>query len=145
MNLRVIALGDRGILHLWRTTLCRSNVWIGMKLLQANSIIQSTRKLWWIFPIKQKFDTTAAFSNDQNYSIWTSFQSASRLRNGQKTLSEIFPNSTSFKHSYYKKAVALLNFCLTTGFWGKEAWRPTPKWNTRFFFAFSKRNQLWLP
>ena len=33
---------------------------------------------------------------------------------------------------------------LTTGFWGKEAWRPTPKWNTRFFFAFSKRTQLWL-
>ena len=28
---------------------------------------------------------------------------------------------------------------LTTGFWGKEAWRPTPKWNTRFFVAFSKR------
>ena len=36
-------------------------------------------------------------------------------------------------------------FVLTTGFWGKEAWCPTPKWNTRFFFAFSKRNQLWLP
>jgi hypothetical protein len=34
---------------------------------------------------------------------------------------------------------------LTTGFWGKEAWRPTPKWNTRFFIAFSKRTQLWLP
>ena len=26
----------------------------------------------------------------------------------------------------------------TTGFWGKEAWRPTPKWNTRFFFVFPK-------
>ena len=36
-------------------------------------------------------------------------------------------------------------FYLTTGFWGKEAWRPTPKWNTRFFFAFSNRTQLWLP
>ena len=23
---------------------------------------------------------------------------------------------------------------LTTGFWGKEAWCPTPKWNTRWFF-----------
>ena len=34
---------------------------------------------------------------------------------------------------------------LTTGFWGKEAWHPTPKWNTRFFFAFSKWTQLWLP
>ena len=38
-----------------------------------------------------------------------------------------------------------LNFYLTTGFWGKEAWRPPPNWNTRFFFAFSKRTQLWLP
>ena len=26
---------------------------------------------------------------------------------------------------------------LTTGFWGKEAWCPPSKWNTRFFFAFS--------
>ena len=34
---------------------------------------------------------------------------------------------------------------LTTDFLGKEAWRPTPKWNTKFFFAFSKRTQLWLP
>ena len=34
---------------------------------------------------------------------------------------------------------------LTTGFLWKEAWRPSPKWNTRFFFAFSKRTQLWLP
>ena len=34
---------------------------------------------------------------------------------------------------------------LTTGFWGKEAWCPAPKWNTRFFFAFSKRTQIWLP
>ena len=25
---------------------------------------------------------------------------------------------------------------LTTGFWGKGAWHPTTKWNTRFFFAF---------
>ena len=36
-------------------------------------------------------------------------------------------------------------FLLTTGFWGKEVWDPTPKWNTRFFFAFFKRTQLWLP
>jgi hypothetical protein len=29
-------------------TLCRSKVWIGIKVLQANSIILSTRKLWWL-------------------------------------------------------------------------------------------------
>ena len=34
------------------------------------------------------------------------------------------------------------NFELTTGFWGKEAWRLTPKWNTRFSFAFSKRTNF---
>ena len=33
---------------------------------------------------------------------------------------------------------------LTRGFWGKEAWRPPPKWNTRFFFVCSKRTQLYL-
>ena len=37
---------------------------------------------------------------------------------------------------------SLVGSVLTTGFWGKEAWGPTQKWNTRFFFAFSKRIQL---
>ena len=55
-----------------KSTLCRSKVWIGMKVLQANSIILSTRKLWWIFPIKQKFDTTASFLDNQTFSIWSS-------------------------------------------------------------------------
>ena len=32
-----------------------------MKVLRPNSIILGIRKLWRIFPIKQKFDTTAAF------------------------------------------------------------------------------------
>ena len=54
-------------------TLCRSKVWIGMKVLQPNSIILGTRKLWWIFPIKQKFDTTAAFLDNPNFSIWSIF------------------------------------------------------------------------
>ena len=41
--------------------LCRSRIWIGMKVLGADSIILGTRKLWRMFPIKQKFHTTAAF------------------------------------------------------------------------------------
>ena len=41
--------------------LYRSKVWIGMKALGADSIILGTRKLRWIFPIKQIFDVTAAF------------------------------------------------------------------------------------
>ena len=32
-----------------------------MKVEQADSIMLGTRKLWGIFPIKQKFDTVAAF------------------------------------------------------------------------------------
>ena len=43
------------------TTLSRSGVWIGMKVLGADSIILGTRKLWWMFPIKQKLNITAAF------------------------------------------------------------------------------------
>ena len=49
-----------------RGTLCRSEVWKGMKVLQPNSIIVGTRKSWQIFPIKQKFDTTAAFFYSKN-------------------------------------------------------------------------------
>ena len=49
----------------------RSKVWIGMKVLRPNSIILGTRKLWWIFPIKQKFDTTAAFLDNPKCSIWS--------------------------------------------------------------------------
>ena len=47
-------------------TLSRSEVWKGMKVLQPNSIIVGTRKSWRIFPIKQKFDTTAAFFYSKN-------------------------------------------------------------------------------
>ena len=42
-------------------TLCRSSVWIGMKVLGANSIILITKKLWQMFPIKQELNITAAF------------------------------------------------------------------------------------
>ena len=52
-------------------TLCRSMVWIGMKVLQADSIILGTKKLSGIFPIKQKFDTMASFLDNSNYSIWS--------------------------------------------------------------------------
>ena len=42
-------------------TLCRYGVWIGMKVLGSDSIILGTRKLWQMFPIKQKLNITAAF------------------------------------------------------------------------------------
>ena len=34
-------------------------------------------------------------------------------------------------------SLSLLDFYLTTGFWWKEARRPPPKWNTRFYLVFS--------
>ena len=50
-------------------------------------------------------------------------------------------NINSFQNWFCSNKASNKN-SLTTGFWGKEAWRPTPRWNTRFFFAFSKRTQL---
>ena len=116
-NVFVILKGAmENVPNLLHTTLCRSKVWIGMKVLQPNSIILGTRKLWWIFPIKQKFDTTAAFLDNPKCSIWTNltifltvFSEASRLHNGQKTIPKFL---SGFKHFYYKKAAVVLNFCL---------------------------------
>ena len=55
-------------------TLCRSGVWIGVKVLGADSIILGTRKLWQMFPIKQKCHRTAAFLDNPNFSIWSSLE-----------------------------------------------------------------------
>ena len=41
--------------------------------------------------------------------------------------------------SFYKVSIGHSNFIYSptkTGFWGKEAWRPTPKWNARFSLHF---------
>ena len=79
-----------------KNTLCRSKVWKGMKVLQPNSITLGNRKLWQIFPTKQKFDTRAAFLDNPNCSIWSSlkifgqcFQWASRLHNCQRNYPQI--------------------------------------------------------
>ena len=61
----------------------------------------------------------------------------------QKILEMLQTWGMAFRNSPRYRIVTVSH--LTTGFWGKEAWCPTPKWNTRFFFAFSKRTQLWLP
>mgnify|MGYP006864021870 CR=1 FL=1 len=44
-----------------------------------------------------------------------------------------------------KLVLVTVRWQLTCLIFKEEAFRPTPKWNTRFFFAFSKRTQLWLP
>ena len=87
-----------------------------MKVLGADLFILGTRKLLWMFPIKQKCHTTAAFLDNQKSSIWSSLEiflplcsrawCANKLHNGlSKKLS-------GFKHFYYKKAAVILNFCL---------------------------------
>ena len=62
------------------------------------SIILSTRKLWWIFPIKQKFDTTTAFLDNQKnvfgsslvmvLTVFSECKVAQRSKNGVRN----FPN-----------------------------------------------------
>ena len=56
-------------------SLCRTKVWIGMKVLQANSIILGTRKLWRIFPIttvwpKWEMEKTIYPNMYITYNLW---------------------------------------------------------------------------
>ena len=48
-----------------------------MKVLRADSIILGSRKLLQIFPIKQKFDTTAAFLDNPKISNFVKFGNVS--------------------------------------------------------------------
>ena len=55
-------------------------------------------------------------------------------------------NTEQYKYCEFFWSDLLTYSGLTAGFWGKEAWRPPPKWNTRFFFAFSMKEMgkfLW--
>ena len=60
-EMRCLLSKNRQVFFVSYGTLCRSGVWIGMKVLGADSIILGTRKVWWMFPIKQKLNITAAF------------------------------------------------------------------------------------
>jgi len=87
-----------------------------MKDLRPNSIILGTRKLWGIFPIKQKFDTTTAFLDNPKCSIWsnltiflTVFSETSRCTMVKK----LSPNfCLVLKIFTIKKAAVVSNFCL---------------------------------
>ena len=64
--------------------------------------------------------------------------------------SKSFISRTSFWASFscFRRSFITCNLTenrVTTGFWGKEAWHLPQKWNTRVFFAFSKRTQPCLP
>ena len=88
-----------------------------MKVLQPNSIIVGTRKSWQIFPIKQKFDTTTAFLDNLNCSIWsklvmflTMFSTYFHTENTVKNITKL---ETKLKNlNYLKKAAVVSNFCL---------------------------------
>ena len=96
--------------------LCRSRVWIGMEVLRPDSIILGTRKLWWTFPIKQKFDTTLAFLDNPKCSIWSNltiylivFSETSRCTMVKKSS----PNFCLVLNIFtIKKAAVVSNFCL---------------------------------
>ena len=98
------------------STQCRSKVWIGMKILGTNSIILGTRKLWWIFPIKQKFDTTAAFLDNPKCSIWsnlTIFWQCFQKLVGCTMIKQLSANfCLVFNIFTIKKAAVVSNFCL---------------------------------
>ena len=97
----------KSILTIFHPTLCIS---------KANSIISGTRKLWKFFPIQQKFDTTAAFLDNSNLSIFVKFSNGS-----DSVFSEKIGRKHWQKHSQnrpvliiftIKKAAVVLNFCL---------------------------------
>ena len=98
------------------STLCRSKVWKGMKFLQRNSIILGTRKLWWIVPIKQKFDNAAAFIDNPKCSIWTNltiFWQCFQRQVGCTMVKKLSQNFRLVLNIFtIKKAAVVLNFCL---------------------------------
>ena len=101
-------------------TLSRSGVWIGMKVLGADSFILGTRKLWRIFPIKQKCHTTAAFWDNQNYSIYSSLDIFLPMcsRPGlQGNITMDYQKNCLVLNIFiacmvWKKAAVIFNFCL---------------------------------
>ena len=100
-------------------TLRHSNIWIHTKVLGAGSKLIGIRKLWRIFPIKQKFNNSAAFFTLKNFCAeqnWTvsanlqlSVQHSIRVHNGRKV-----PGLILIIWNYWisQKAAEVLNFCL---------------------------------
>ena len=97
-------------------TLCRSRVWIGMKVLGADSIILGTRKLWWMFPIKQKCHTTAAFLYNPNFSIWSCLEIFLPICNSPgvqiSCTTDYHKKCPVLSIFIIQKATVIFNFCL---------------------------------
>ncbi len=104
-----------------------------MKVLGADLIILGTRKLWWMFPIKQKLNITAAFFHTihvikmfkTRQFFWSSIVQfpcppgllISLLHIGKKMSK--FGKIEHFGLS--QKATVVSNFCLSGGFWLPQA------------------------
>ena len=97
--------------------------WMPIKVLWANSMLVSVRKLWGIFPIKQKFDTMAAFLYSKNFEtriissskfatiVQISLYLVAILHDGIHFL--VWVNwSGSDNFCYLQKTAIALNFCL---------------------------------
>ena len=91
-----------------------------MKVLGVDSFILGTRKLWRIFPIKQKCHTTAAFLENQNYPIYSSLDiflpmcSRPGLQ-GHSTMDyqkNCLVLNIFIMRMVWKKAAVIFNFCL---------------------------------
>ena len=87
-----------------------------MKVLQPNSIIVGTRKSWRIFPIKQKFDTTAAFFIVKMFKtrqkFGDSFLTIVHLLVSENTVRKIVKFDQIEHFGLSKKAAVVSNFCL---------------------------------
>ena len=100
--------------------MCRSKVWKGIKVLQPNSITLGIRKLWRIFPIKQKFNTRTAFFYSKNFwnqtnlgiVSFTMVQPTCNLLAHWTHWPKIFKLDKIEHFGLSKKAALVSNFCL---------------------------------
>ena len=101
-------------------TLRHSNIWIHTKVLGAGSMFTGIGKLWRIFPIKQKFNNSAAFFYTKNFLSWTKLsivsaslasivQLSNRVHNGCRFLELIL---IIWNYWISQKAAEVLNFCV---------------------------------
>ena len=105
INISLVLDTDKAM-YKW-STMCRTEVWTDMKVLGADLIILGTRLFRRMFLIKQKFDTTAAYLENQNNFNFVNFWELFR-----QVRCKLCPILTKLKHFYYRKTAAVSNFCL---------------------------------
>ena len=91
---------------------------------------------WWTF---NGCDQSNLCTVKNYWSFWINMSYRRRYTEAFKP-----KNHPEANHWSVAFSINLCSFLLKTGFWGKEAWRPPSKWNTRLFFAFSKRTMATL-